>query len=169
MFRSLEAFQKAAKTEMKTPEGTMKMLIGALLVIEKDKNLATQMICVLFSKKSLRPDKKSPLGVKPEPSIIRLIDHLRYKPNIAKSYAGGTPKNGYECDVNNPKVPIIGVDYNEGKTQVKLILQSSGKGANTPIKLGINKEGLWKLLGGSGGFSSIATDVRKPEEDPLDI
>ena len=171
MLESLEAFQKAAEKEMKTAEGSLKMLIGALLAIEKDKKLAAQMLTVVLSKKSLVPDKSknAPLKVKPEPAIKRLIDHMGFKPNIVRSYAGGTPENGYKCDLENPKVPVIKAIYSDDKKDVEFLVQSSGKDSYTPLKFGISNEGIWKFTGKSGGLSSLATGVKNPVEDPRDI
>lgn len=168
MFESLEAFQEAAKKEMKKPEGSLKMLVGALMTIETDVKLASQMLTLLVSKKDLVVDKKSPTGFKVNPAIKRLVDNLKFKKYVAKSYAGGTPENGYQCDIENIKLNILKNQCVIEEDKAKLMVKSGGKDSPTPIKLAINNEGLWKIPG-SGNLSSMTTGVKKPAEDPKDI
>ncbi len=168
MFESLEAFQEVAKKEMKTPEGSAKMLVGALMIVEKDKKLASEMLTLLLSKNDLVEDKKSPTGFKIASPIKRLVDNLGYKPNVARSYGGGTPKNGYQCDIEKIKLNILKEKCVIEEDNAKLMIQSAGKDSPTPLKLAINNEGLWKISG-SGNLSSMTTGVKKPEKDPKDI
>jgi len=168
MFESLEAFQEAAKKEMKSPEGSLKMLVGALMTIETDVKLASSMLTQLVSKKDVVVDKKSPTGTKLNPAFRRLVDNLKFKPNVAKSYAGGTAENGYQCDIENIKPNILKNQCVIEEDKAKLVVKSGGKDSPTPLKLAINNEGLWKIPG-SGNLSSMTTGVKKPAVDPKDI
>ena len=168
MFESLEAFQEAAKNEMKKPEGSLKMLVGALMTIETDVKLASHMLTLLVSKKDTVADKKSPTGTKLNPALKRLVDNLKFKPNVAKSYAGGTPDNGYACDIEDIKLNILKQQCVIEEDKAKLVVKSAGKDSPTPLKMAINNEGLWKIPG-SGNLSSMTTGVKKPTEDPKDI
>ena len=135
----------------------------AALNIEKDPKLADQMMTVLVSKKHCIEDSGSPSGLKLRRSAKYFIGQFKKNKNIARSYVGGTPQNGYKFDKDNLVMTVTKKqEYGKG---LKIFIDSGGKDMDTPVQIAANAQGQWKLL----EYSSICTGVRKTVEEEGDF
>ncbi len=120
---------------------------------EDGKYMATLCLPTTF----MQEDPGSPSGYTiDERGELYYLDQIKKRPQIIKSYLGGTPDNGYEIDEDNLSLNIVqeGIEKDQ---KALIILQSSGKDFNTPMELMKNKSGYWKIFKGT---SSIATGVK---------
>ncbi|TFF84821.1 hypothetical protein EU523_01150 [Candidatus Heimdallarchaeota archaeon] len=161
MFKSFEAFKKSWEKNASDPiQSVYHFLIGAYNYLQ-DKQLGEEMLTLVLSTKHNKKDKSSASGFRLGPSNKRLIGELMKDENIIKSYLGGTYEKDYE-DFNEKK-PVMQYLYTrEDEAQkdkyLSIFIQSGGKDLPTPVSLGKNNEGQWKVV----EFSSVSTGCRKP-------
>lgn len=171
---SITAFQEKFKTEGKTYQGAIRMLFLALLELEKNPEEAQVMLSAVYNGKKLTADSSSPTGYSLGNSDRFIVDQMRQRPEIVRSYVGGTPEQNYtnfDAEAGNIVYPahgtvIEGLKVNntlDGNTEGQVYIQSLGKDFPTPIRLEQNNQGLFKIDPSS--VSSIATGVKKPEPE----
>ncbi len=160
MITSLSKFKSAWEKDAGKPENTIMYYLIAALNIEKDPKLADQMMTVVVSKKHCIDDSSSPTGLKLGRSAKYYIGQFKGNKNIARSYVGGTPQNGYKFSKSNLTITVK--KKQEHGKGFKIFIDSGGKDMDTPVQLQQNNDGQWKLT----EYSSICTGVRKtPEEE----
>ena len=119
-------------------------MIGAYHYAQGDTKKGEAMVTVVYPEKDLLKDPKSPSGFKLTNQDRNFMDHLAEQPDIVNSYLGGTPGNGYQIDVNHLVLTVTheGFDNDWGTVTV----QSGGKDFSTPMNVGKDAEGRWKVL-----------------------
>ena len=163
MITSFSKFKSEWEKETARPENTIMYYLIAALNIEKDPELAESMMTLVVSKKDCQEDEGSPSGLKLGRSARHFVGQFKQDKNIARSYVGGTPKNGYKY-VKANLVMIVTKKQEHGKG-LKIFIDSGGKDMDTPVQVQKNKDGQWKLT----EYSSICTGVRKPVEEEGDF
>lgn len=163
MITSFSTFQKEWEKDAGKPENTILYYLIAALNIEKDQALADAMMTVIVSKKDSLEDDRSPSGRTLGRNSKYYIGQFLGNKNIARSYVGGTPENGYKIDKDN--LTMIVVRKEEQAKGVKIFIQSGGKDLATPVHLSRNSSGQWKLT----NYSSICTGVKKTVEEEGDF
>jgi len=170
-----DAFAKRFETEGKTPEGSIKMLFEALLTIETSPELAEVEVSVTLNGKDMYEDATSVSGYDVGSTTRYMLEEIKNKYRIARSYVGAVPDDDYvSFDKNNIVVnfPANGTLVNGLKvdntitadsTSGRVYVKSSGKDLPTPIYMEKNSKGLWKIS--SGTISSIATGVKGKPKD----
>jgi len=160
MIISFPKFRTEWEKDAGKPENTIMYYLIAALNVEKDPDLADAMMTVVVSKKDCLEDKGSPSGLRLGRSAKYFIGQFKGNKNIARSYVGGTPQNGYKID--NGKLTMTVTKTQEHGKGLKIFIDSGGKDLDTPVQLQQNNNGQWKLT----EYSSICTGVRKtPEEE----
>ena len=160
MITSFSKFKSEWEKDAGKPENTIMYYLIAALNIEKDPKLADQMMTVVVSKKHCLEDDGSPSGFKLGRSAKYFIGQFKKNKNIARSYVGGTPQNGYKFD----KAKLVMTVTKSGKhgKGLKIFIDSGGKDMDTPLQLAENNDGQWKLI----EYSLVCTGVRKtPQEE----
>lgn len=163
MITSFSKFKSEWEKDAGKPENTIMYYLIAALNIEKDADLGEAMMTVVVSKRDCMESGGSPSGFKLRPSAKYFIGQFKRNPNIARSYVGGTYKNGYKYDKNNLTMTVV--KKQEHGKGLKIFIDSGGKDMDTPVQLQQNNSGQWKLI----EFSSIATGVRKTIEEEGDF
>ena len=163
MITSFYKFKSEWKKEAARPENTIMYYLIAALNIEKDPELAESMMTLVVSKKDCQEDEGSPSGLKLGRSARYFVGQFKQDKNIARSYVGGTPKNGYKY-VKTNLVMTVTKKQEHGKG-LKIFVDSGGKDMDTPVQVQKNKDGQWKLT----EYSSICTGVRKTVEEEGDF
>ena len=163
MITSFSKFQSAWEKDAGKPENTIMYYLIAALNIEKDPKLADQMMSLIVSKKQCIKDSGSPTGLKLRRSAKYFIGQFKGNKNIARSYVGGTPQNGYKFDKG--KLTMTVTKKQEHGKGLKIFIDSGGKDMDTPVQLAENSSGQWKLI----EYSSICTGVRKTVEEEGDF
>ncbi|MHA2025037.1 MAG: DUF6935 domain-containing protein [Candidatus Thorarchaeota archaeon] len=163
MITSFSKFKSAWEKDAGKPENTIMYYLIAALNIEKDPELADQMMTVLVSKKHCLEDSGSPSGFKLGRSAKYYIGQFKKNKYIARSYVGGTPQNGYKFDKGNLTMTVT--KKQEHGKGLKIFIDSGGKDMDTPIQLAENSSGQWKMI----EYSSICTGVRKTVEEEGDF
>lgn len=126
---------------------------------------AREMIPLFLPKPQLKPHTAKPSGFTLGMSDDYLVYQLVQKPQIMRSYFGGTPENNYVEIVDfEPEVDSNPPGFVEEK-EAKLFVKSAGKDHPTPIGLKRNNEGIWKVF----NWSSFATGVRPTLADEGDF
>jgi hypothetical protein len=154
---SLDEFKTLWETEGKTPEGSVRCLLIAVLETLKEGNKdGKKMWAMVLPKdyvdKNGEPDSTQRLAID---QFGRIVKGTKFKGGIAASYLGGTPENGYTYSYNNKVV----VDENNTKrsdNETKLFVRSGGKDNPSPVILKKNKDGYWKVF----EYSSLFTGVK---------
>lgn len=160
MITSFSKFKTAWEKDADKPENTIMYYLIAALNIEDDSRLADAMMTVVVTKKDCIEDSSSPSGLKLGRSAAYYINQFLYNKNIARSYVGGTPENGYKIR-KGALIMSIANKQDVGKG-AKIFIQSGGKDLATPVQLSKNNDGQWKLT----NYSSICTGVKKtPQEE----
>jgi hypothetical protein len=160
MITSFSKFKSEWEKDAGKPENTIMYYLIAALNIEKDPKLADAMMTVVVSKKDCLEDSGFPSGLKLGRSAKYFIGQFKKNRNIARSYVGGTPQNGYKID----KAKLVMTVTKQGKhgKGLKIFIDSGGKDMDTPLQLTANNDGQWKLI----EYSSVCTGVRKtPQEE----
>jgi len=153
----LVEFRKTWETKGKNPIEVVKLFFDAVLAYEKDQNSGGYMVSYLIPEEDCVKSNESPSGLMPNPKGVKyFLDQMAKKPNVVRSYCGGTPKNGYKIDEGRISLKIKEKKISGNKA--KIVIQSAGKDFPTPLALKKDSKGYWKL---SGGISSIATGVKK--------
>jgi hypothetical protein len=163
LITSFSKFKSEWEKEAARPEDTIMYYLIAALNIEKDPELAESMMTLVVSKKDCQEDEGSPSGLKLGRSAKYFVGQFKQDKNIARSYVGGTPKNGYKY-VGANLVMIVTKRQEHGKG-LKIFIDSGGKDMDTPVQVQKNKDGQWKLT----EYSSICTGVRKTVEEEGDF
>jgi len=163
MITSFSKFKSEWEKEAGKPENNIMYYLIAALNIEKDPDLADAMMTVVVSKRDCIEDAGSPSGQKLGRSAKYFVGQFKQNKNIARSYVGGTYKNGYKFNKDN-LVMTVTKKQEHGKG-LKIFIDSGGKDMDTPVQLQQNNAGQWKLT----EFSSIATGVRKTVEEEGDF
>lgn len=163
MITSFARFKSEWEKEAGKPENTIMYYLIAALNIEKDPELAETMMTVIVSKKDCLEDAKSPSGLKLGRNARYFVGQFKQNKNIARSYVGGTPQNGYKFSKGN-LVLTVTKTQEHGKG-LKIFIDSGGKDMDTPVQLQKNNNGQWKLT----EYSSICTGVRKTVEEEGDF
>lgn len=172
--KRLSDFQKRFEAEAKTPKGAIRMLFMALLELQSSPALAEKMVTVVYNGKKITADSSSPTGFSLGNSDRFILSQMKQRPEIVRSYLGGTPENNYtDFDasgntidypphgtvVNGLRVNNTLADNDEGQIYIK----SQGKDIPTPLRLERNNQGLFKVDPSS--VSSVATGVKQPEPE----
>lgn len=169
-----EAFQAEFQQEGKTYQGAIRMLFIALLELETSPATAEVMLSAVYNGKKIYADSDSPTGFSLGNSDRFLLEQMQQRPEIVRSYLGGTPDKNYENfdpKAQNITYPaqgtvIEGLRVNntiDGNTEGQVYIQSQGKDFPTPIRLEKNNQGLFKIDPSS--VSSIATGVKQAEPE----
>jgi len=159
---SLDEFKSYLESAGKTPEGTVKCLIIAVLEAIKEENPdGMKMWGMVLPKDNLdadgKPDYTQRLAISQFSMKVKGTD---FKGAIAASYLGGTNKNNYTCSYDNE----ITVDKNQTRgddKDMKLFVRSGGKDMASPVRMKKNKYGYWKIF----EYSSLFTGVKPVETD----
>lgn len=163
MITSFSKFKTEWENDADKPENSIMYYLIAALNVEKDPDLADAMMTVLVSKKDCIEDSESPSGLKLGRSAKYFIGQFKQNKNIARSYVGGTPQNGYK--INNDQLTMTVTKKQEHGKGLKIFIDSGGKDMDTPVQLALNSSGQWKLT----EYSSICTGVRKTVEEEGDF
>jgi hypothetical protein len=160
MITSFSKFRSAWEKDADKPENIIIYYIIAALNVERDPRLADAMMSLVVSKNDCIEDAGSPSGLKLGRSAGYYIGQFQQNKNIARSYVGGRPENGYK--INNSSLTMTIVSKQDVGKGVKIFIQSGGKDMATPVQLAKNNNGQWKLT----NYSSICTGVKKtPQEE----
>ncbi|MFW9963375.1 MAG: DUF6935 domain-containing protein [Candidatus Sifarchaeia archaeon] len=163
MITSFSKFKSEWEKDAGTPENTIMHYLIAALNIEKDPDLADAMMTVVVSKKDCVEDSGSPSGLKLGRSAKYFVGQFKQNKNIARSYVGGTPQNGYK--INNDQLTMTVTKKQDHGKGLKIFIDSGGKDMDTPVQLQQNNDGQWKLT----EYSSICTGVRKTLQEEGDF
>jgi hypothetical protein len=163
MITSFPRFKSEWEKESGKPENTILYYLIAALNIERAPELADSMMTVVVSKKDCLEDAQSPSGLKLGRNARYFVGQFKQNKNIARSYVGGTPQNGYKYSKDN-LVMTVTKTQEHGKG-LKIFIDSGGKDMDTPVQLQKNNDGQWKLT----EYSSICTGVRKTVEEEGDF
>jgi hypothetical protein len=163
MITSFSKFKSEWENDAEKPENTIAYYLIAALNIEKDPDLANAMMTVVVSKRDCLDAGGSPSGLKLGRSAKYFIGQFKKNKNIARSYVGGTPQNGYKFDKS--KLVMTVTKKQEHGKGLKIFIDSGGKDLDTPVHLRANSSGQWKLV----EYSSICTGVRKTVEEEGDF
>ncbi len=147
----LNEFTKMWEAKGKSEEGAIKCFLIGIMEFNKKNKDALKMIALTQPKSNLKASG--------DPGSIAMLGQFKQKPNVAPSYLGGTPANGYKGSYNND----LDVQKNSqrGEKESKLFIKSGGKHSPSPVRLKKNKHGYWKLF----ELSSLATGVERIEDD----
>ncbi|MGQ4912348.1 MAG: DUF6935 domain-containing protein [Candidatus Thorarchaeota archaeon] len=163
MITSFSKFKSEWEKDAGTPEESIMYYLIAALNVEKDPELADAMMTVVVSKNDSAEDSGSPSGRKLRRTARYYIGQFQENKNIARSYVGGTPENGYK--INKDRLVMTVVKKQETADGVKIFIQSGGKDLATPVHLRKNSSGQWKLT----NYSSVCTGVKKTVEEAGDF
>jgi len=163
MITSFNKFRDSWEKDAGKPENTIMYYLIAALNIEKDPKLGEAMMTVIVSKRDTMEAGGSPSGLKLRPSAKYFIGQFKRNKNIARSYVGGNPANGYKIDEDKLVMTVVKKDeFGKG---LKIFIDSEGKDFDTPVQLRKNNSGQWKLI----EYSSICTGVQKTLEEEGDF
>ena len=163
MITSFPRFKAEWEKDAGKPENTIMYYLIAALNVEKDPELADAMMTVVVSKNDCVEDGKSHSGLKLGRSAKYFVGQFKKNKNIARSYVGGTPQNGYKIDKD--KLTMTVKKKQEHGKGLKIFIDSEGKDFDTPVRLRKNNSGQWKLI----EYSSICTGVQKTLEEEGDF
>ncbi len=152
-------------SDRRDPRGTVKLFLQVLHGLSTDENAARELIPLFLPKPSLKADPRTKSGFAIGLSDEYYVAELLKKPNIMRSYFGGTPENDY--------VPVDGFEplFVDGRPTVieekeaKIFVRSLGKEFPSPVSLKRNSDGVWKVF----SWSSIATGVKTPTAEAEDF
>ena len=157
MITDFDKFKKSWEKKASDPAQSVFHLLIAAYNYCKDPEIGGPMATVVLSKKHNQKDSSSPSGFKLGPTNKAMFKHMWEDINIVKSYLGGTYKKDYK-NFNEKKLSMSLLTFDSDGKYGKVVIQSGGKDFPTPVSVGKNKNGQWKIL----EFSSIATGCRKP-------
>lgn len=156
MIIDFDKFKKSWEKTASDPAQSVFHLLIAAYNYCKDPKIGDPMATVVLSKKHNMKDTSSSSGLKLGKTNRYLFTHMAEDINIVKSYLGGNYKEDYKFNEKRLAMSLLTFD-SDGKYG-KVVIQSGGKDFPTPVSVGKNKTGQWKIL----EFSSIATGCRKP-------
>ncbi len=161
MITDFDKFQKSWEKSASDPAQSVFHLLIAAYNYCLDPEIGDPMATVVLSKKHNQKDASTPTGLKLGKTNRYLFRHMAEDINIVKSYLGANYKADYKF--NEKKLTMSLLTFDSDGKYGKVVIQSGGKDFPTPVKVGKNKNGQWKIL----EFSSVATGCRKPasEED----
>jgi len=145
------------------PEQVVHLFVEGLLEIERDRELAEQLLCVVIASNQLSADPRAPSGFRLS-RADQTMNRIGANPNIARSLAGGTPGADYG-DVDLARFALDkayssrtqGIGYPaDGKA--KFFVACGGADSPRPIQLARNKHGHWKVI----EWSSLTVGVKPP-------
>jgi hypothetical protein len=160
---TFDALSKLWETESKTPEGTVRIYLLAMLEHLQTGDEELKRAVGLCLPKDELDEAGIPIGASQRLAFSqfgREIHGTKVVGAIAASYLGGTPKNGYQPDPNAKLTVREGLCHRSEK-ETKLFVQSGGKDSPTPVQLKRNQEGHWKIF----DATSLFTGVRPAESD----
>jgi hypothetical protein len=163
MITSFSKFKSEWEKDAGSPEDSIMYYLIAALNIEKDPELADAMMTVVVSKRHCVESGDSPSGLRLGTTSKYGVGQFQRNKNIARSYVGGTSKNGYKIDKKNLTMTVVKKEE-KGKG-LKFFIKSGGKDMPTPVTLQKNSSGQWKLT----NYSSIYTGVKKTVEEEGDF
>lgn len=163
MITSFSKFKSSWEKDARKPENTIMYYLIAALNIEKDPTLGEAMMTVVVSKNDCQDDEGSPSGLKLGRSAKYFVGQFMKNKNIARSYVGGTPQNGYT--ISREKLTMTVTKKQDHGKGLKIFIDSGGKDMDTPVQLRQNNDGQWKLI----EYSSICTGVRKTRQEEGDF
>jgi hypothetical protein len=163
MITSFPKFKSEWEKDAGSPENTIMYYLIAALNVESDPELADAMMTVVVSKNDCLEDSGSPSGLKLGRSASYYIGQFQQNKNIARSYVGGTPANGYKIDKNALTLTVT--KKGEHGKGLKIFIDSGGKDLDTPVQLAKNNAGQWKLT----NYSSICTGVQETLQEQGDF
>ncbi|KAL6068304.1 hypothetical protein QOT17_008333 [Balamuthia mandrillaris] len=169
---SFEDYKTRFESEATNPEAVVKLLVEGMLLLETDKTLGEQVVCLVSAKTNLQEDSSSPSGFKWRRTDDSLNRLLRDK-NIARSYAGGVWTSGYDSSSVDPSHIVLDKGYSASRQGInypqqgkaKFFVKSGGADTPRPVTLACNASGQWKVM----EFSSLTVGVRKPQAEALDF
>ncbi|MCE1245601.1 MAG: hypothetical protein LWY06_03030 [Firmicutes bacterium] len=159
---SLDEFQALWEKEGKTPEGSVRCLIIAVLETVKEENpdgkkMWGMVLAKDYVDKNGEPDSTQRLAVD---QFSRVVKGTNFRGGIAASYLGGKPANGYASSYD-AKVVVDENNTRRSDNEVKLFVRSGGKDNPSPVLLKRNKDGYWKVF----EYSSLFTGVKPVENN----
>ncbi|MDQ7826600.1 MAG: hypothetical protein RDV48_27605 [Candidatus Eremiobacteraeota bacterium] len=155
---SLDEFRKLWDAEGKSPEGSVRCLLIAVLETVKEQNPdGLKMWGMALPKDTLDGSGEPGRG---HVSFIltqfgRQVQGTGFRGGIAASYLGGSPHNGYAYSYS--ATPVV-TERRQGSSpdEVTLFVRSGGKDNPSPVTLKKNKDGYWKIF----NYSSLYTGVK---------
>jgi hypothetical protein len=145
-----------------TPEGGAAVMITALMVFSKDKDLGLKLIVIALDRNNLSKGKVYQ-GFKPDSSITYHLDRIGTPERKHIPYGfvvGATPANGYKTDPPY-KMEFTRNDYSvKDESTIKVFAACYGTDYPRPVTMAKNNRGLWKAL----ELSSLFLDVEGPAE-----
>lgn len=161
MITDFDKFKKSWEKSASDPAQSVFHLLIAAYNYCNDSEIGDPMATVVLSKKHNQKDASTLSGLKLGKTNRYLFKHMAENINIVKSYLGANYKEDYKF--NEKKLTMSLLTFDSDGKYGKVVIQSGGKDFPTPVGVGKNKNGQWKIL----EFSSVATGCRKPasEED----
>ncbi|MEO2139796.1 MAG: hypothetical protein ABGX91_06090, partial [Thermoleophilia bacterium] len=99
---SIEEFKSVVAAQGGDPHVVAELAVLALVVYQRDEDLARTMFSLLVEPDDVTPDGKSPTGYTVVRHVADDLARTRGKENIARGYCGGTPGKRYEdADTTN--------------------------------------------------------------------
>ncbi|MHA1301075.1 MAG: DUF6935 domain-containing protein [Candidatus Helarchaeota archaeon] len=154
--KNFKDFKKLFEEKGTDPREVILLYCIAALEYANGNEEGKYMATLCLPKTFLHEDPGSPSGyTMDDKGELYYLNQIRNRPQIVKSYLGGTPQNGYQINEDKLELNIIKEGF-DGKN-ARIVIKSAGKDNPTPIELKQNKYGYWKIFQGTG---SIATGVR---------
>jgi hypothetical protein len=159
---TVEEFTKIRDKLAITPEGGAAVMITALMVFSKDKNLGMKLIVIALDRNNLSKGKVYQ-GFKPDSSITYHLDRIGTPERKHIPYGfvvGATPENGYKTDPPF-KMEFTRNDYSlKDENTIKVFAACYGTNYPRPVTMAKNNRGIWKAL----ELSSLFLDVEGPAD-----
>ena len=166
MYSDYEKFSKDWEKSANEPEQSVLFFLIAAYNYSKNPKIGEPMATLILSTKHNQKDSSSPSGYKLGPTNKQLLNHMQEDINIAKSYLGAKYDEDYKFDEKKIQMEHLYTEETDSSGKyVKVFIKSGGKDLPTPVGLGKNKHGQWKIT----EFSSIATGCRKSVSEEGDF
>lgn len=146
-------------------KGTVNLFLRVLHSLSTDEKAAREALPLFLPKPSLKADPRQKSGFAVGMSDEYYVAELVKKPQIMRSYFGGTPENGYVPDDAFELKFVDGKPTVIEEKEAKIFVFSLGKDFPTPIGLKRNGEGIWKVF----NWSSVATGVKQTTAEAEDF
>lgn len=148
------ALAAAYDAEAGDSDAALLLFMNALLLIEEDKDAGYAAAAYMMRKADQWEDANGPTGVKPSKAASEGHRRIWERPEIARSYCGGS---GSSYTMSTPgKVKLRIKETRDESNGVKYFIWSSGKDNASPIMLK-SSGGRWHV----DEWSSIQTGVKK--------
>ncbi|NHJ85064.1 MAG: hypothetical protein FK734_06355 [Asgard group archaeon] len=164
MITDYDKFKKSWEKSADDPAQSVFHFLIACYNYTLDRKIGEAMATLLLSTKHNQKDNSALSGYRFGPTNKQLMNYLLENPNIAKSYLGANYKDDYKFDEKKPVMDLLTFQMEEEK-HGKVFIQSGGKDFPTPVQVGLNNKGQWKII----EFSSIVTGCRKTSSEEGDF